>query len=88
MKKDKKKKYDDDDGRVIAPMNVEGMPWHVKKHTGEGESTGPESGSEQLTREEKRAYMWGSLKAALLIGAVYAIAFLAFILFCVFVWFR
>lgn len=24
----KKKKYDDDDGRVIAPMNLEGMPWN------------------------------------------------------------
>ena len=24
----KAKKYDDDDGRVIADMNVEGMPWN------------------------------------------------------------
>lgn len=24
----KKKKYDDDDGRVIANMNVDGMPWN------------------------------------------------------------
>lgn len=27
----KKKKYDDDDGRVIAPMNVAGMPWYIEK---------------------------------------------------------
>ncbi|MFA6947475.1 MAG: hypothetical protein WCQ72_00665 [Eubacteriales bacterium] len=27
MKKNKKT-YDDDDGRVIAPMNLEGMPWN------------------------------------------------------------
>lgn len=26
--KKKKKKYDDDDGRTIADMNVEGMPWY------------------------------------------------------------
>ncbi|MFA7664274.1 MAG: hypothetical protein WCY33_05715 [Clostridia bacterium] len=30
MKK-KKKEYQDDDGRVIAPMNVEGMPWFNSK---------------------------------------------------------
>ncbi|HQC54940.1 MAG TPA: hypothetical protein PKX91_04360 [Clostridia bacterium] len=29
MKKRKKKQYDDDDGRVIAPMNVDGMPWYI-----------------------------------------------------------
>ena len=23
--------YDDDDGRVIAPMNVDGMPWYDRK---------------------------------------------------------
>lgn len=26
----KKKRYDDDDGRVIAPMNIEGMPWYIE----------------------------------------------------------
>ena len=25
----KKKQYDDDDGRVIANMNVDGMPWFL-----------------------------------------------------------
>ena len=25
------KKYDDDDGRVICNMDVEGMPWHDKR---------------------------------------------------------
>ena len=29
MKKRKQKRYDDDDGRVIAPMNVSGMPWSI-----------------------------------------------------------
>lgn len=29
----RKKKYDDDDGRVIAKMNVEGMPWYTPGHT-------------------------------------------------------
>ena len=25
----RRKKYDDDDGRVIAKMNVDGMPWYT-----------------------------------------------------------
>lgn len=28
--KRKMRLYDDDDGRVIAPMNVDGMPWYNK----------------------------------------------------------
>ena len=31
MSKRKKKEYDDDDGRVISPMNVDGMPWYTEK---------------------------------------------------------
>lgn len=31
MSKRKKKKYDDDDGRTIADMNVEGMPWYTPR---------------------------------------------------------
>ena len=27
----KRRKYDDDDGRVIANMNVDGMPWYMEK---------------------------------------------------------
>ena len=26
-----RKQYDDDDGRVIVPMNVEGMPWYQER---------------------------------------------------------
>ena len=31
MSKRKKKEYDDDDGRVISPMNVDGMPWYTER---------------------------------------------------------
>ncbi len=30
MSKKQKKRYDDDDGRTIADMNVEGLPWYSK----------------------------------------------------------
>lgn len=30
MSKKQKKRYDDDDGRTIADMNVDGLPWYRK----------------------------------------------------------
>ena len=82
----KKKTHDDDDGRVVAKMNIDGMPWHVRGRRQEK----PESASDlsDLTREENMAIIAGTVKAGLLIGAVYFVVFLLFILFCVFVWFR
>ena len=32
-KRAERKKVDDDDGRVIAPMNVHGMPWYLGDRT-------------------------------------------------------
>ena len=55
----KKKTYDDDDGRTIANMNVEGMPWYR-----------PDAGKEvkeedKPTRKEKRAMIWAAYLAYL-----------------------
>ena len=44
--------------------------------------------SRDLTKEETRAIIGGAVKAGLLIGSVFFVAFGLFILFCVFVWFR
>ena len=80
----KRKKYDDDDGRVIANMNVDGMPWYVdaakKKEVSSQEL--------DLTKEESKAVLWGTVKAGLLIASVFVVAALIFILFCIHVWFR
>ena len=71
----------DDDGRTIADMNVEGMPWYVnKEQRGDDEPL-------QLTREQSRAVIGGVLKAALLIAAVFGGVYLLFLLFCDLVWF-
>ena len=82
----KRKVYDDDDGRTIANMNVEGMPWYQKPspdaQTGEEDATGTRSEHPyQMTKEESRMYMWGALKAALLVAAIFAVVFFLFILF-------
>ena len=78
-----RRRRDDDDGRVIADMNVEGMPWH-RPELPENESSEPV----QLSPAEARAAMWGALKAALLVAAVFILGAFLFILFCEHVWLK
>ncbi|MBQ6568819.1 MAG: hypothetical protein IJL87_01035 [Clostridia bacterium] len=69
-KKQKKTYYDDDDGRVIAPMNVEGMPWYAPK------PKKPEIPGEQpaqLSQKEERLYRRAALRAGLLVAGIYGI---------------
>lgn len=99
-----RKKYDDDDGRVIANMDIEGMPWnngynrwfggiYKKKYRRDIEKQMAEQqqGEPQdlkLTKKETRMLVLNALAAVLLIGAVFALAGFLFILFCTKVWFR
>ena len=80
-----KKSYDDDDGRVISNMNVDGMPWYLRDPKKAASSN---SNMEDLTKEETRAIIWGTVKAGLLIAGVFLLAALIFILFCIHVWFK
>ncbi len=104
------KQYDDDDGRTIAPMNIEGMPWYVgPSAAGSKKKKKPENGEEEespeaqyrrqlmeedpdayrkLDKRERRALMFASFKAAMLVAGVFLVGFTIFICFCVFVWFR
>lgn len=73
---------EDDDGRTIANMNVDGMPWYMDpEQKTQGEKV-------RLSKVEARAAMWGALKATLLIAAIFAGVFALFILFCDNVWFK
>ena len=81
----RKKTYDDDDGRVIANMNVDGMPWYLQDQK---RATSSNSNVEDLTKEETRAIIWGTVKAGLLIAGIFLLAALIFILFCIHVWFQ
>ncbi len=81
----KRKTFDGDDGRVVAKMNVDGMPWYMRDRQQEG----PENNDlSDLTKDETREIIKGTVKAGLLVGSVFFVVFLLFILFCVFVWFR
>ena len=78
-----------DDGRTIASMNVEGMPWYVPggKPSGDGRD-GKARAETAMTGKESRYYTWGALKAALLVIGVMCAGVVLFVLFCQFVWFR
>ena len=80
----KRKTYDDDDGRVIANMNVDGMPWYLEAAHKKQEQSRSEL---ELTKEETKAVIWGAVKAGLLIAGVFVLGALIFILFCLHIWF-
>ncbi len=102
--REKKKKDDfEDDGRVIADMNLEGMPWNNPKpyRLGFGRKPGGNMpGARQdedntntqpeippLTKKETRRIAANAMLAGLGVAMVFVIAAALFILFCVHVWF-
>ena len=82
-----RKKYEDDDGRVIANMNVDGMPWYLRSGR-PGQNAGTDSDLSDLTENETKEIIKGAVKAGLLIGGIFLAACFLFILFCLFVWFK
>lgn len=74
----------EDDNRVIASMNIEGMPWHAKGKPVYEESKEPVP---ELSKKELRRLTLTATLGSLLIGAVILFVFYLFILFCVYVWF-
>ena len=78
-----------DDGRTIADMNVEGMPWYTPgERLSKAERREKAKTEPGLTREESRYYTWGALKAALLVVGVICAGIALFVLFCQHVWFK
>ena len=78
---------EEDDGRTIANMNVEGMPWYVSGD--EKRSMGRDSGEHnQMTDEEMRTYRFAAVRAGLFIALVFGTVFAIFLAFCDFIWFR
>jgi len=81
--KRKAKTYDDDDGRVIADMNVEGMPWY-----NEAAKRGEPAPGSQLTRHETWLIIKGSLKACAVVSLIFAAILVIYTLICTEVWFK
>ncbi len=83
-----KRKYDDDDGRVIAPMDVEGMPGYDRRVRRSKSSGGEQQEPVKLSFGETLAMLGGVLKAVLLVGGIFLAGFALVILFFQFVLFR
>ncbi len=70
------KKYDDDDGRTIVDMDVEGMPWHTRRvRREERERARAElqekiDRGEALTRQETIRYTFYAVLAGLAVVGV------------------
>ena len=78
-----------DDGRTIANMNVEGMPWYRPERPDlPPPMPGRKNPADGLTRKQMRMYTASALKAGLLVTLVMCAGLTAFVAFCVFVWFR
>ena len=86
IRKKKPELPEGDDGRTIADMNVEGMPWHERSVLkGEDDETKQHY---RMTVEERRAYILAAVGSAIAIMSVFALAFAAFILFAQYVWLK
>jgi len=80
----RRRQYEDDDGRVVVNMNVEGMPWY---RAGLPNLEASSSG-EQLSQHETLLIILSSMKWAFLASAALCACGVLFILFCSKVWFK
>ena len=92
MRKTQKKQFEDDDGRTIVNMNVDGMPWYDRRHefsrVPERESGLPSRQGTEMTNREFRLYTWGALKAGLLVASVFILTWTLLVLFLTQIVFR
>lgn len=87
--------YSDDDGRTIANMDVDGMPWHERgvqfanRQAREQERIQKQKMyGERITAREARRYTMYALLAALAVVGVFAAIWGILLLFMTQVWFR
>ncbi|HHU78141.1 MAG: hypothetical protein ACOX27_08400 [Caldicoprobacterales bacterium] len=90
MKKKKRTTDFVDDGRVIANMNIDGMPRSLIRRTAFDEFGKKKEKKDtiQLTKEERRSIVLGTVASHLLFAIIVFGSFALFILFCIKVWFR
>ena len=87
MKKKKKEAFEDD-GRTIANLNVDGMPWYTEaKPLYPAKKEREKTALDELSRREAFKVSFNAMLAGLVVGLIFVGLALLFILFCVFVWF-
>ena len=81
--------YEDDDGRVICSMDVEGM--RTRTDQASRQKTFPSGSSptaEPLTRSQARHFITHALLAVIVLGTVFSVIWIVFTLFLTKVLFR
>lgn len=79
----KAKSTEQDDGRVLAKMNVDGMPWYSPAPAGSAQDS---KTLDPPGFRETLSIIFGSLGAALLVAAAFGGAGFLILLFCRYVW--
>ena len=90
------REYDDDDGRVIADMTgIDdrpvvsrwlGLPDGERKRSERPRVSPPGQAQSEMDPEERRFFIFGAMKASLMIGMVYVIIFAVVIGILVIIW--
>lgn len=86
----KPKQYEDDDGRTIVDMDIEGMKWHdrrVRRDKREEKSSANKH-KYQMTKSEALRYTFYAVLAGLLIVLVFSVVWILFTLFATQILFR
>lgn len=87
--KRKEKKNQDDDGRVIAPMNVDGMPWFNSKTPKTGlENTSSNSTPEKTGIKESIKLMFSIYKIVLPLSILAVAVMAGIIAIITYVWLK
>ena len=73
----------EDDGRTIANMDIDGMPWHDRGRAKPHSKTAPE---EEAPKKLNFPWLAGVLAAVLSVALVFAGAFAAFLLLLNHLW--
>ena len=88
------KTYEDDDGRVVCDMNVEGMRWYnhnlgkIDDYRQSRAKKPAHHSSPAMTRSETIRYTWYAVLAGLTVVAIFGVVWILFTLFAVNVWFK
>lgn len=85
----RRKQYDDDDGRVVAKMNVEGMPWYSPPQASlvsNSDDADPNKSAPELNRKETFWIMVGAVKAGLLVAGIFSLALVVIVTICLLIW--
>ncbi|MBE5784785.1 MAG: hypothetical protein E7330_03210 [Clostridiales bacterium] len=81
-----KRQYDDDDGRTIVDMNVEGMPWYQASQRRKEELEAKIARGDALTTRQTVRYTWYALLAGLAVLCFIGGGLVLFILLLCLVW--